>query len=93
MGVLRGYVQVKAYTNPLAVIDHNGKITYIAFFEHQTAVVDENGAYSDELLGQILSGELVNVKIHVEAAEKGKTVLIDGKRETVWQAHQIDIKR
>lgn len=70
-GGVRGYVQVKAYTNPLAVIDHNGKITYIAFFEHQTAVVDENGAYSDELLGQILSGELVNVKIHVEAAEKG----------------------
>lgn len=88
-GVLAGYVRTDAYTNPLAVVENHGTITYLAFFEHQTAAMDENGVPSSELLKDLLNGSVTGITVHVEAAEKGKTVSINGREETVWQAYQL----
>lgn len=43
----------------------------------------------DSLLEKIQSGEIIDIKVKVDDAEKGKTVEIDGKKVTVWQSHQI----
>ncbi|MBU5625819.1 hypothetical protein KQI82_02570 [Oscillibacter sp. MSJ-2] len=87
-GKLVGYVQVKEYTKPLAVVESSGKTFYIALLSN-TVAIDETGVFDNELLERLLNGNLTDIRIHVEEAEKGKTVSIDGKKETVWQVYQI----
>lgn len=43
----------------------------------------------DILLEEILAGEIKDIKISVDGAKKGKTIMIDGEKIIVWQSHQI----
>ena len=86
-GILTGYVQVGEYIGPLAVIEDNGKTYYLA-----TSLLKFAGEVEqtdDSLLEAIQNGEIVNIKVSIDDAERGKTVEIDGKNVTVWQSHQI----
>lgn len=86
-GTITGYVQVEEYTNPLIVIEDNGKTFYLTLVSDVTAMdVD----HPDETLrDEILNGDITEINVHVDDAEKGKTLEIDGKKITVWQSHQI----
>lgn len=86
-GVLTGYVQVEEYTGPLAVIEGNGKTFYLATSILTIATDLDQIDYS--LLAAIQNGEITDIKISIDGAEKGKTIEIDGKKVTVWQSHQI----
>jgi hypothetical protein len=86
-GVLTGYVQVEEYSAPLAVIENHGKTYYLATSILEAATnVDQ---IDDSLLEAIKNEEIVDIEVSIGAAEKGKTIEIDGKRATVWQSHQI----
>ena len=86
-GVLTGYVQVGEYVGPLAVIEDNGKTFYLA-----TSVLKFAGEVEqtdDSLLEAIQNGEIIDIKVSIDGAKKGKAIEIDGKKVTVWQSHQI----
>ena len=86
-GVLTGYVQVGEYVGPLAVIEDNGKTFYLA-----TSLLKFAGEVEqtdDSLLEAIQNGEIVNIKVSINGAKRGKTIEIEGKKVTVWQSHQI----
>ena len=36
-----------------------------------------------------MDGEIIDIKVSIDWAEKGKTIEIDGKKVTIWQSHQI----
>lgn len=87
-GTISGYVQVQEYTNPLLVIENNGNSFYAALVGNSLAAIDFDHA-DDALLEEILKGEITDIKVHIENAEKGKTLEISGQKITVWQSHQI----
>ena len=86
-GVLTGYVQVEEYTGLLAVIEGNGKTFYLA--TSILTIATDVDKIDDSLLEAIQNGEITDIKISIDGAEKGKTIEIDGKKVTVWQSHQI----
>ena len=86
-GILTGYVQVGEYIGPLAVIEDNGKTYYLA-----TSLLKFAGEVEqtdDSLLEAIQNGEIIDIKVSIDGAEKGKTIEIDGKKVTIWQSHQL----
>ena len=85
-GTTTGYVQVEAYTNPLIVIQDNGKTYYLALAGNPTAY---NHGEDAGLLAAIQNGNITDIKVSIDGAEKGKTLEIDGEKVTVWQSHQI----
>lgn len=86
-GTITGYVQVEEYTKPLIVIEGNGKTFYLALVGDVVAMDVDH--LDETLLDGILNGEITDINVHIEDAEKGKTLEIDGKKITVWQSHQI----
>ena len=86
-GILTGYVQVGEYVGPLAVIEDNGKTFYLATSVLKFAVEVEQT--DDSLLEAIQNGEIIDIKVSIDGAKKGKAIEIDGKKATVWQSHQI----
>ena len=86
-GILTGYVQVGEYIGPLAVIEDNGKTFYLATSVLKFAGEAEQA--DDSLLEAIQNGEIIDIKVSIDGAEKGKTIEIDGKKVTIWQSHQI----
>ena len=85
-GTITGYVQVEEYTKPLVVIESNGKTYYLALVGNPIAYNHDEDA---GLLTAIQNGEITNIKVSIDEAEKGKTLEIDGEKVTVWQSHQI----
>ena len=85
-GTITGYVQVEAYTNPLIVIQDNGKTYYLALAGNPTAY---NHGEDAGLLAAIQNGNITDIKVSIDGAEKGKALEIDGEKVTVWQSHQI----
>ena len=86
-GILTGYVQVGEYIGPLAVIEDNGNTFYLA-----TSLLKFAGEVEqtdDSLLEAIQNGEIIDIKVSIDGAKKGKAIEIDGKKVTVWQSHQI----
>ena len=77
-GVLTGYVQVAEYVGPLAVIEDNGKTFYLATSVLKFAGEAEQA--DDSLLEAIQNGEIIDIKVSIDGAEKGKTIEIDGKK-------------
>jgi len=87
-GTITGYVQVEEYAKPLIVIEGNGKTFYLALVGADVIATDVD--YIDETLrDEILNGDITEINVHVDDAEKGKTLEIDGKKITVCQSHQI----
>ena len=85
-GTIIGYVQVEEYTKPLVVIEGGGKTYYLALVGNPVAY---NHGEDAGLLTAIQNGEITNIKVSIDEAEKGKTLEIDGEKVTVWQSHQI----
>ena len=85
-GTITGYVQVEEYTKPLVVIESNGKTYYLALVGNHIAYNHDEDA---GLLTAIQNGEITDIKVSIDEAEKGKTLEIDGEKVTVWQSHQI----
>ena len=85
-GTITGYVQVEEYTNPLIVIQGNGKTYYLALVGNPIAYNHDEDA---GLLTAIQNGNITDIKVSIDGAEKGKTLEIDGEKVTVWQSHQI----
>ena len=85
-GTITGYVQVEEYTKPLVVIEDNGKTYYLALVGNPIAYNHDEDA---DLLAAIQNGEITDIKVSIDGAEKGKTLEIDGEKVTVWQSHQI----
>ena len=85
-GTITGYVQVEEYTKPLVVIESNGKTYYLALVGNPIAYNHDEDA---GLLTAIKNGEITDIKVSIDEAEKGKTLEIDGEKVTVWQSHQI----
>ena len=86
-GVLTGYIRVEEYAGPLAVIEENGTTFYLATSVLKFAGEAEQA--DDSLLEAIQNGEIIDIKVSIDGAEKGKTIGIDGKKVTIWQSHQI----
>ena len=86
-GVLTRYVQVEEYSAPLAVIEDNGKIFYFA--TSTLTIATDIDRIDDTLLAEIQNGDITDIEVSIDEAEKGKTIEIDGKEVTVWQSHQI----
>ena len=85
-GTITGYVQVEEYTNPLIVIQGNGKTYYLALVGSPIAYNHDEDA---GLLTAIQNGNITDIKVSIDGAEKGKALEIDGEKVTVWQSHQI----
>ena len=85
-GTITGYVQVEEYTKPLVVIESNGKTYYLALVGNPIAYNHDEDAGR---LTAIQNGEITDIKVSIDEAEKGKTLEIDGEKVTVWQSHQI----
>lgn len=85
-GTVTGYVQVEEYTKPLVVIEGSGKTYYLALVGNPVAYNHDEDA---TLLTAIQNGEITDIKVSIDGAEKGKTLEIDGNKVTVWQSHQI----
>ena len=86
-GTIIGYVQAEEYNGPIAIIESSGTTVYLATSILKTTV--EAGQNDDALLEAIKNGNITDIKVHIDDAEKGKTLEIDGKKITVWQSHQI----
>jgi len=86
-GTITGYLQVEEYTNPLIVIEGNSNTFYLALVGDVTAMDVDH--LDETLRDEILNGDITEINVHVDDAEKGKTLEIDGKKITVWQSHQI----
>lgn len=86
-GVLTRYVQVEEYSAPLAVIEDNGEIFYFA--TSTLTIATDIDRIDDTLLAEIQNGDITDIEVSIDEAEKGKTIEIDGKEVTVWQSHQI----
>ena len=79
-GILTGYVQVGEYIGPLAVIEDNGKTFYLA-----TSLLKFAGEVEqtdDSLLEAIQNGEIIDIKVSIDGAKKGKAIEIGGKKVT-----------
>ena len=87
-GIITGYVQVEEYTVPLIVIESNEETVYLALNVADPIAYDFD--HPDEaLLEGILTGEIKDIKVSIDGAERGKTIMIDGEKVIVWQSHQI----